>query len=207
VSNSSNDPVDVELTYTEQELYCAARWLTRVWRGNLFYALLTDLFHCSQPSSMCRHRVFACCACGLRRREASQEDSGDFGRAPCTPERDCGRATTDSNIASAAMVLVPHMTAHCSSCRFWESPWEKAEIGLCRRYAPRPSRRDGVGCGADWPMTSEDDFCGEHEPKQQPDSGWRCSCGASLPVSKTGGLCPNGHAHGAIELHPDRVPE
>jgi hypothetical protein len=103
VSNSSNDPVDVELTYTEQELYCAARWLTRVWRGNLFYALLTDLFHCSQPSSMCRHRVFACCACGLRRREASQEDSGDFGRAPCTPERDCGRATTDSNIASAPM--------------------------------------------------------------------------------------------------------
>jgi hypothetical protein len=51
----------------------------------------------------------------------------------------------------------------CETCRFWST--NPAELfpgyGECRRHAPRKSDPSDRVL---WPVTSLDDFCGEHEP-------------------------------------------
>lgn len=51
-------------------------------------------------------------------------------------------------------------TEQCSNCRFWDP--NSADVrgeGLCRRYAPSG--------GKWWHETADDDWCGEHEPKDE----------------------------------------
>lgn len=76
----------------------------------------------------------------------------------------------------------------CGDCRFWRRATEdfaggaiETLHGECRRYAPRPgsdqlaralNRLDATGhtdprLDALWPLTNEDDFCGEFTPKNQ----------------------------------------
>lgn len=62
----------------------------------------------------------------------------------------------------------------CPTCRYWEPP--DGGVGpLCRRYAPRaqvswPGRDEDEVSDFDyslapvWPVTTENDWCGEHEP-------------------------------------------
>jgi hypothetical protein len=68
----------------------------------------------------------------------------------------------------------------CEGCRFWDAAPESAnefareqsEIdedtsrGSCRRRSPRVPR--GEYLIADWPTTHNDDWCGEHQPKEEP---------------------------------------
>lgn len=56
----------------------------------------------------------------------------------------------------------------CRSCKHWHHL--EHGHGLCRRYAPRiveGQARTGHEDDSDWavwPVTGEDDWCGEHEP-------------------------------------------
>ncbi len=74
----------------------------------------------------------------------------------------------------------------CPNCSCWQALEEfldridpatqdqKAQIGLCKRYAPRPltpERGAGDANGAEprwntfWPRTASDDWCGEWDPQ------------------------------------------
>ncbi len=78
----------------------------------------------------------------------------------------------------------------CRNCSCWQAVEEfldridpatqdkKAQIGLCKRYAPRPLTPEGgagaMGGGANgaephwntfWPRTASDDWCGEWDPQ------------------------------------------
>lgn len=74
----------------------------------------------------------------------------------------------------------------CRKCNNWQGSGEhldrldpatagqKAELGLCRRYAPRPvnnavSEAKDAGTAerlvARWPVAASDDWCGEWDPK------------------------------------------
>lgn len=71
----------------------------------------------------------------------------------------------------------------CRSCIAWQALGElleredpatagkKAEIGLCRRHAPRPVPVQAPDAAGDrdriegrWPRVASDDWCGEWEP-------------------------------------------
>ncbi len=51
------------------------------------------------------------------------------------------------------------MSERCDNCLFWERHQDPKEndVGVCRHNAP--VARDGFI----WPLTSEDNWCGEHE--------------------------------------------
>lgn len=58
------------------------------------------------------------------------------------------------------------MSATCETCRFWDgvAGIQRAD---CRRNAPIfPS--SPYALGREWPHTYPTDFCGEHQPKDQP---------------------------------------
>lgn len=71
---------------------------------------------------------------------------------------------------------LPQVKQSCETCRFWEA-WECYEdspiTGDCRRYAPRPYRRDGRSSidMTNWPNTSHDDWCGEWVGTSPPNLG------------------------------------
>lgn len=71
----------------------------------------------------------------------------------------------------------------CRSCINWQSleieldrvdpatAGQKARLGACRRYAPRPGTSQaengataGQDSGGHWPRVASDDWCGEWEP-------------------------------------------
>lgn len=68
----------------------------------------------------------------------------------------------------------------CRSCKSWQSREEfldredpatnrqKVQMGVCRRYAPRPGEGGGIVDGksaeAHWPSVPSDAWCGEWEP-------------------------------------------
>jgi hypothetical protein len=55
----------------------------------------------------------------------------------------------------------------CKDCCFWEKydleeqPHETPDFGECRRYPPTATSDDQQL----WPVTHEDDWCGEFDPK------------------------------------------
>lgn len=53
----------------------------------------------------------------------------------------------------------------CETCRWYEP--EEYDSGICRRFPPiaRPKKRGEAIAFADWPYVVENDFCGEHSPK------------------------------------------
>lgn len=74
----------------------------------------------------------------------------------------------------------------CRSCNNWQAQGtfldredpatagQKAELGLCRRYAPRPTvapapSEGDSGAGSEvaarWPLVASDDWCGEWDPR------------------------------------------
>lgn len=66
----------------------------------------------------------------------------------------------------------------CRSCTHWQATDErleredpatagqKVQIGLCRRFAPRPlTTQTAVAAEASWPRVASDDWCGEWEPR------------------------------------------
>lgn len=70
----------------------------------------------------------------------------------------------------------------CRNCTNWQALGEfleredpatagkKAEVGLCRRYAPRPTTRQGAGeegspAEGRWARVASDDWCGEWDPR------------------------------------------
>ncbi len=80
----------------------------------------------------------------------------------------------------------------CRNCKLWQALEEfldridpatqdqKVEIGLCRRYAPRPLTPEPGALGGEvggevgsaeprwdsfWPRVASDDWCGEWDPK------------------------------------------
>ena len=68
----------------------------------------------------------------------------------------------------------------CRNCHHWQSQDVeldridpatanlKVQVGLCRRYAPRPGGATTTGSAptdtAPWPRVASDDWCGEWEP-------------------------------------------
>ena len=72
----------------------------------------------------------------------------------------------------------------CRNCTNWDgideyldridpaTAGQKVQIGVCRRYAPRPGAI-ATGNGSDqaqrldsrWPLANSDDWCGEWDPK------------------------------------------
>jgi len=76
------------------------------------------------------------------------------------------------------------MTPTCETCRWWEGGVTKNGNGICRRHTPKavvavawvPKLLRAFGgvtsmqWPAQWPITEEDDWCGEHQPKE-PDHG------------------------------------
>jgi hypothetical protein len=53
----------------------------------------------------------------------------------------------------------------CKTCKFWNEIPDYALSGHCQRYAPRAhvSRNSGIfeTVMAHWPVTAEEDWCGE----------------------------------------------
>ena len=69
------------------------------------------------------------------------------------------------------------MTSACVNCRYWRADRTDPEVGYCKRYAPRPSmgaiiRHDsGTAETVDhaiWPLTMDDDWCGQFRAKRKP---------------------------------------
>lgn len=69
----------------------------------------------------------------------------------------------------------------CRSCNHWQNQEvdvdridpatanQKVQLGICRRYAPRPGMASGPKGAGDsdsspWPQVASDDWCGEWEP-------------------------------------------
>jgi hypothetical protein len=59
------------------------------------------------------------------------------------------------------------MNATCETCRFWQFEYG-TPIGDCRAKPPKWSPDYPRG---QWPATHEDEWCGEHQPRQQTDQG------------------------------------
>jgi hypothetical protein len=66
------------------------------------------------------------------------------------------------------------MTATCETCRFRkpDSRPEYASSGYCRRYPPQVAQwthpdYNGPQYDQHWPWMAGEDFCGEHQPKEQ----------------------------------------
>jgi hypothetical protein len=62
------------------------------------------------------------------------------------------------------------VAAECSNCRFFfafEGSPDESSIGMCKRYAPRPSMSDKTTDSPEviWPEVDGDDWCGEHAPE------------------------------------------
>ncbi|GEM_PF-7103431 len=55
------------------------------------------------------------------------------------------------------------MERMCQNCDFWEKQ-KGQHYGSCKRHAP-PVREDVYY--AYWPITKEQDFCGEYKDRQQ----------------------------------------
>ncbi|MFQ5774673.1 MAG: hypothetical protein ACE5GS_09160 [Kiloniellaceae bacterium] len=65
----------------------------------------------------------------------------------------------------------------CRNCTHWQPLGEyldrvdpataghKAQLGLCRRYAPRPVAARADGAEIRWPRVVSDDWCGEWDPR------------------------------------------
>lgn len=58
--------------------------------------------------------------------------------------------------------------AECGNCRFYNDDGDKFE---CRRYPPAFKGNEDE---ADFPEVFEDDWCGEHQYKQEPNYGRCC---------------------------------
>ena len=48
----------------------------------------------------------------------------------------------------------------CAACRFWTKLIRDDGLGRCRRYPPQ--QQHVPGCWV-WPLTHEDDWCGEYQ--------------------------------------------
>jgi hypothetical protein len=63
--------------------------------------------------------------------------------------------------------------AKCGNCRFWEMFPDPNGPGVCRRHAPRPKMTASMSVTkttATWPITHDDDWCGEYESDERPGS-------------------------------------
>jgi hypothetical protein len=59
------------------------------------------------------------------------------------------------------------MSATCESCRYWEKkPQLDLQSGLCHRYPP--NWFGDMKCA--FPAVRSSDWCGEHDPGEQPDA-------------------------------------
>jgi len=66
----------------------------------------------------------------------------------------------------------------CRNCKNWQAldehldridpatAGQPVQVGICRRYAPRPSETGTTGepLDARWPRVASDDWCGEWDP-------------------------------------------
>lgn len=60
------------------------------------------------------------------------------------------------------------MADTCETCRFWDSSTQRVNAqpdttGACRRQAPLADFRTAE---AFWPFSADDDWCGEHQPRE-----------------------------------------
>jgi len=55
------------------------------------------------------------------------------------------------------------IAATCQTCRFWYLSPNMTSTGRCRRHAPL------VGPTARFPWMQAEEWCGEHQPKEQTD--------------------------------------
>lgn len=100
----------------------------------------------------------------------------------CCPEHQCtapyvigagaggapGGRTTEDNLSDCTG---GRPFPSCPGCRFWDA--FDARSGECRRHAPtavqfaqtQDANERGGDSGAVWPVTSDDDWCGEWEAK------------------------------------------
>lgn len=53
----------------------------------------------------------------------------------------------------------------CENCKFWRQGGDDPNLGLCRRYAPRPALDEEEPI-AWWPTTANEEWCGEHQLKR-----------------------------------------
>ena len=68
------------------------------------------------------------------------------------------------------------MARYCRRCTSWEGTGEaldredpmlvgkQVELGVCRRFAPRPGDGNDEEPGGFWPKVASDAWCGEWEP-------------------------------------------
>lgn len=114
-----------------------------------------------------------CNACGLIKSRVSFPAPWPRSTGPvckgCAPQRDRPPSlTTNATLGSPKYPHTPPRAATCATCRFWSFHHEG--FHTCRRRAPVP-----LGPPAEfnvvqpcWSRTEADDWCGEHEPKEQP---------------------------------------
>lgn len=62
------------------------------------------------------------------------------------------------------------MDKACGTCRWWNdtSRDEWSGYAACHRYPPTNKEHSRGGPVSVWPQTSRHDFCGEHQPKENP---------------------------------------
>lgn len=75
--------------------------------------------------------------------------------------RSCGELPVDDRT---------HTEPTCATCRFWDGELKFGMLGdrsLCRKTSPTTSQSND----AKWPVTSVNDWCGEHEQKPEGDHG------------------------------------
>ena len=60
----------------------------------------------------------------------------------------------------------------CANCRYWKREAKDSDTGICRRYPPNIAHQemymedsDGYADYPVWPLTLDDEWCGEHSLK------------------------------------------
>jgi len=64
---------------------------------------------------------------------------------------------------------------YCGECKFWEAEKEQSTLGRCRRHAPKTITNGlsekHVAVTTVWPLTTDQDWCGEWSAKVEVEPG------------------------------------
>lgn len=86
-------------------------------------------------------------------------------------------SSADDRTSSSS--AAPEAQPLCSNCRFWLLEARDSDSGVCRRYPPNMVRSgaepvlgslfpdDAYASYPFWALTLEDEWCGEHSPKDK----------------------------------------
>lgn len=58
----------------------------------------------------------------------------------------------------------------CSFCMYWDILYNTDSVGRCRRYTPVINHQQNRRTTGEWPITYENDWCGEFKKKEKVNS-------------------------------------